>query len=406
MTDVLLAISPADSARAVAAGYGVSLLLIVPLVLTGAALLLLRLSNQGAGAVGIVWRATIVAIAVITVARLGPVAWEAWVLPASLAAPFVALGRSEVTSGASSAPVPLTLMLIYMIGVAVLVARWGLTALRFRRRIDCRLEKPDVEWMCAWQVALQRMAFRPAPRASRLAPRAPRLAACDCISVPSVVGLLRPIVVLPTSIPRLTHEERVAVLVHELAHVAHHDLWISVLSRCLTIVHWYHPAVWIADTKFRASCERAADERVLAGGVRASTYVRLLGLRAWPQQSSALALSGSDGLRGRLNAIVSSTRVFVPHRGWHGAAAAIALTLAVPLGTMRVGPTRETLDALMQDRQWRSRAYAVVRLAQRADSVEVARAAARHDPDPAVRAWARYALAREALPPPSSRSTP
>ena len=72
----------------------------------------------------------------------------------------------------------------------------------------------------------------------------------------------------------------------------------------------------------------------------------------------------------------------------------------------------------MQETRWESRAWAVVRLAQRADSVDVARSAARHDPDPAVRAWARYALApgsgRPGVPPafltspftPSIRTSP
>ncbi len=65
-----------------------------------------------------------------------------------------------------------------------------------------------------------------------------------------------------------------------------------------------------------------------------------------------------------------------------------------PVATVRVAPTRDVLTTLMQDSRWESRAYAVVRLAQRRDSVEVARAAARHDPNPRVRAWAQYALAQ------------
>ncbi len=37
-------------------------------------------------------------------------------------------------------------------------------------------------------------------------------------------------------------------------------------------------------------------------------------------------------------------------------------------------------------------AQSLSELLAKADSVDVARSAARHDPDPAVRAWARYAL--------------
>ena len=52
----------------------------------------------------------------------------------------------------------------------------------------------------------------------------------------------------------------------------------------------------------------------------------------------------------------------------------------------------------MRESAWQSRAYAVLGLAQRADSVAVARSAAELDPSPRVREWARYALARGAEP--------
>jgi hypothetical protein len=50
------------------------------------------------------------------------------------------------------------------------------------------------------------------------------------------------------------------------------------------------------------------------------------------------------------------------------------------------------LTTLMSDARWESRAYAVIGLARRADSVAFARTAAELDPNPRVRAWARYAL--------------
>jgi hypothetical protein len=59
---------------------------------------------------------------------------------------------------------------------------------------------------------------------------------------------------------------------------------------------------------------------------------------------------------------------------------------------VRLAPTRGVLDSLMHDARWQTRAYAVVGLAQRSDSLAVARSAAEGDPNPRVRAWARYAL--------------
>jgi hypothetical protein len=79
------------------------------------------------------------------------------------------------------------------------------------------------------------------------------------------------------------------------------------------------------------------------------------------------------------------------------------MLLSLSVSLVQLVPTRDVLTTLMQDDRWDTRAYAVVRLAERADSVEVARAAARTDPSPRVRAWARYALAQ--LPPPADLFT-
>ena len=59
------------------------------------------------------------------------------------------------------------------------------------------------------------------------------------------------------------------------------------------------------------------------------------------------------------------------------------------MSVVQLAPTRDVLTTLMLDAQWESRAYAVLGLAQRADSVAVARSAAELDPSPRVRAWAQ-----------------
>jgi hypothetical protein len=106
-----------------------------------------------------------------------------------------------------------------------------------------------------------------------------------------------------------------------------------------------------------------------------------------------LALSRRDGLRGRLDAVLDARRIARPlARGWLAVAAALTLGVAGPISAVQLAPTRDVLTTLMQDGRWESRAYAVVGLARRADSVAVARAAAERDPSPRVRAWARYAL--------------
>jgi hypothetical protein len=109
----------------------------------------------------------------------------------------------------------------------------------------------------------------------------------------------------------------------------------------------------------------------------------------------ALALSSRRGLRARLAAVLDIRHDVRPlRRGWATVAAAITVGIACPMSAVQLAPTRGVLTTLMRDTRWESRAYAVLGLAERPDSIAVARSAAELDPSPRVRAWARYALDR------------
>ncbi|HEY6223494.1 MAG TPA: hypothetical protein VIW26_06905, partial [Gemmatimonadales bacterium] len=98
-------------------------------------------------------------------------------------------------------------------------------------------------------------------------------------------------------------------------------------------------------------------------------------------------------LRARLAAVLDVRRdIRSPARRWAAAAAVVTLGVAGPTSAVQLAPTRSVLTTLMGDSRWESRAWAVLGLAQRPDSIAVARSAAELDPSPSVRAWARYAL--------------
>ena len=114
-----------------------------------------------------------------------------------------------------------------------------------------------------------------------------------------------------------------------------------------------------------------------------------------PAPATGAALARAGGLRERLADVLDASRA--PRARWsrQAAVAASAVLLAsAPATAVELAPTREVLAGLVRDARWESRAYAVVGLAQRRDSVELAREVARQDPSPRVRAWAKYALAQ------------
>jgi hypothetical protein len=165
-------------------------------------------------------------------------------------------------------------------------------------------------------------------------------------------------------------------------------------------LYWFHPGVWWISRQLRHDCELACDDRVIGSGVRRSDYAELLveatdRLVHTPAMSAAgaPALAERGGLRARLSAILDVGHVTRPlARRWVAVAALMTLAVAAPTSAVQLVPTRDVLTMLMRDARWESRAYAVIGLAQRQDSVAVARSVAERDPNPRVRAWARYAL--------------
>jgi beta-lactamase regulating signal transducer with metallopeptidase domain len=228
-----------------------------------------------------------------------------------------------------------------------------------------------------------------------------RLFITSDVSVPMTWGIVRPVVLLPAMAARWTGTQRAIVLRHELAHVRAGDWLFALAARVAGALYWFHPGVWWISRRMHDDCELTCDGRVIAAGVRRSDYVELLldvaasqaGSPPLVSRSSGVALARRRGLRARVAAMLDPSRSVRPlARRWIAVAAGATLVVAGPTSVVRLAPTRAVLATLMRDARWESRAYAVLGLAQRADSIAVAQTAAAFDPNPRVRAWARYAL--------------
>jgi len=396
------ALSPADSANVVAQVYGTSLLALLPVVAAGLAALALR--GAPARVRVLIWRSAVGALAGAALLRIlgGGLAlpFTAWAVPAVLASPLVALGRAQVSTtpaGGVDQGLPALLLLLYVAGVAVALLRLA-RAVAPLRAVVGRAEPAPREWLDALERCRARLGVQ----------RPVRLVVSPDLPVPVTWGTWRPIIVVPVAAIGWLPLHRDAVLLHELSHVRSADALVQLAARLLCALLWFHPAIWWVAARLRAECELACDERVVASGIRRSDYAELLamaadelrGRRVVPQV--APAMSSRAGLRARLAAImVSEGRALAtargPGRAHVAVAAALAVAVALPTGLAQLSPTRKVLDGLLRDARWESRAYAVTRLAQRADTLAVARDAASRDPDPQVRAVAARALARRGV---------
>ena len=384
----------ADTARVVADVYSVALIATIPLLAAAVAWYCLRASSAGMRA--LLWRCTLVGLLAIYAGRFVRWQWMAWVLPEPLASPLVSLGAIDldtppglagVGAPASLSAVLPALILVYWLGVAfillrTLVARGQLALVRRRART---LSGPR------WQARLRDAGNAVGVSIDRL-----QLAVSREVAIPVTWGVWRPAILLPEDALRWPADRLQAVLRHELSHVLVRDSAMRLAARVACALFWFHPGAWWAARRFEADAEEASDNRVLMSGIRVSDYAEWLGASV-PQgrdrAPAAMAFIRGGNLRARLAAVTNTHRdIAVPGRRLAFFAAAFTAALIVPLATARLAPTRDVLTSLMDETRWESRAWAVVHLARRADSVDVARSAARNDPDPAVRAWARYAL--------------
>jgi Tol biopolymer transport system component len=127
-------------------------------------------------------------------------------------------------------------------------------------------------------------------------------------------GLLRPVVLLPADAENWSEERRRLVLLHELAHVQRADCLTQFLAHLACALYWFNPLTWLAARQLRVERERACDDQVLAGGVKASAYaehlleIARLARRASCASVAAVAMARPSQLEGRLLAVLDANR--------------------------------------------------------------------------------------------------
>jgi beta-lactamase regulating signal transducer with metallopeptidase domain len=81
------------------------------------------------------------------------------------------------------------------------------------------------------------------------------------VEVPTVIGWVKPVVLLPASaLSGLSGQQLEAILAHELAHIRRHDYLVNLLQTLVETILFYHPAVWWLSRRIRAEREHCCDD--------------------------------------------------------------------------------------------------------------------------------------------------
>jgi beta-lactamase regulating signal transducer with metallopeptidase domain len=150
---------------------------------------------------------------------------------------------------------------------------------------------------------------------------------------PITWGVVRPQILLPVAARSWTASARDAALVHERAHVARWDWCAHVWAGCVETLFWFHPLVRHARRQLVAEAEHAADDIVLASGVRASDYAALLLTLARPSRPEVALGMGRSLLGPRIRAVLEARP-----RGTTRAGTAMLAALTAAAAVTVVGP--------------------------------------------------------------------
>jgi TonB family protein len=230
------------------------------------------------------------------------------------------------------------MVLVWTIGVLLRATR---VAVEWRRASSFLADgalAPDQ----ALQQSFDRLVAQIAPRLN------PVLMISDRICVPSVVGWLKPVVLLPTSvIAGLSPIQLELILAHELAHIRRHDYLINLMQIVLETLMFYHPAVHWMSRLMRDLREECCDDIVVARRGERVAYARALAdLESLRQHDGAICMAATGG-----QLFERITRIALPkqHRGhapWStgliiSATAAIVMTTGGTLLERTGGPEAE-----------------------------------------------------------------
>ena len=134
---------------------------------------------------------------------------------------------------------------LYLLGLGFMLARTflGLLATKRLRREASPL--PESSFLESIRSYARRLGLRGMPL----------VAYCERVAVPSLVGLWRPMILLPPALATgLTPQQLEMVVLHELVHLSRRDnLWI-VVQRVSEAILFFHPAAWYVSR--RVSIER------------------------------------------------------------------------------------------------------------------------------------------------------
>ena len=162
------------------------------------------------------------------------------------------------------------------------------------------------------------------------------VAACERLRTPVLVGVFRPMILLPAVALGTWNPEQIEmVLLHELAHLSRWDNLVNMFQRVVESALFFHPAVWIVSGWVSREREHCCDGVVVLRTGRARAYAETLLALAVPDPErvprTAVAMTRNH-LVSRIRRILNPNTKGDSMRLPRGLIAVTAVLLMLPAG--------------------------------------------------------------------------
>ena len=163
-----------------------------------------------------------------------------------------------------------------------------------------------------------------------------RLLESTLVDVPTVIGWIKPVILLPASaLSGLNPHQLEAILAHELAHIRRHDYLVNLLQTLVETLLFYHPAVWWLSRRIRVERENCCDDLAVSLCGDPYTYAKALADLEELRTSGQFVMAVNGGsLVQRVRRLLGAPTHAGRAPGWLAGSASVLLMLVVAAGAV------------------------------------------------------------------------
>ena len=174
---------------------------------------------------------------------------------------------------------------LYCLGITLMLLRFFVNLDKIRQLRRNGLTNLEQDWIEKTEKWVARLSIT----------RSVSIYISDRIHVPSAIGTLKPVILLPiTAFSHLSAEQLEAVILHELAHIKRYDYLLNIIQTVVETILFFNPFMWRVTAMIRQEREHCCDDLVVAYTKQPLCYAQALAtIETYRTNTNTLALAAA-----------------------------------------------------------------------------------------------------------------